>query len=384
MKMKIPVLLVFLSLSPHLRAQDIPSDTLARPSWLSRKWAQVVDLVVGPSKKLDSAYVFQTPLRWTAALEGTAIGEATRFHSNIERTSLLTGDKEIINATLDYNLKSNLYKKVGLSGGYGGLVAGYGIEVGRRGPEHNTFFSLGLTGTFYGIQLKNYVINEYIVGALSSDSFATQELHSEYPARQRTFTVDGFYAVNGRHFAYTAPYNGKILQRRSVGSLMVSGRYVQGELSVDSEDAALLEITGNTGMYTTQQVSMGVGYSYNWVFFHKDPEGPSGFKGVKNLTLNMTVLPMASFYTHIEATAYQEEWGKTRIDGKLALTYVANASLCYSWDRFSVNAQIHHSSFGFHGATSTIWTEGSRVKAVVDTRALFADLTLKCQFFVRF
>lgn len=378
---------IFLCATPLLHAQDVTVDEEiddASP-WIVRavKWG--FHLLTDPSSRLDTAYIYHTPLRWTGGLETTHISSTVDLHSDVKE-SPLPGSGTLASAEygMDFSLQKRLYHKVGASFGYGGLSGGYGVEVGGRTRDRNSYFSLGLSGNSVGVQIQNYVIKEYIE---KTGGPYGQNALSDYPGRLRDFAVDAYYVFNNRRFAYSAAYKGAKIQRRSVGSWMVSGRYLLGDLTVDERDKAFLEITDRLGRYTTNQVSLGGGYSFNWVLLHRDPTDWSKSKGLRNLTLNLTALPMASVYTHVDSYHFQEK-GKepfqTHFDGKLALALQAHAALGFCWDRFSVNVQAHYNRFGFDHATQTLRDQQRGLRYDVDSGARFQDLTAKVQFYVRF
>ena len=384
MERKMIWLLALLLCVAPVRAQDVSVETEEQSSsWIVRTVKKVVRKVTSPNGKLDSAYVFQMPLLWTAGVETTLIGSTVDMHADVVEWPLSGWPEPGDSYGMDFNLQRHLYQKVGLLVGFGGLYAGYGVEVGERRKDRNTYFSLGLSAGSYGVQIQNYVINDYIEKA--GGPYGRSAV-SAYPGRLRDFGVDAYYVFNNRTFVYHAAYKGQKIQRRSVGSWMLSGRYLQGDLTVDTRDTEFLEITDWLGRYATQQISLGGGYSFNWVFLHRDPSDGAKVKGLRNLTLNLTALPMASFYTHVDSYHLPEEKDpvRTRFDGKLAVTFQAHAALAFCWDRFSVNVQVHHNRFGFRGASQSLRSAERGLRYDVDTRALFQDLTGKVQFYVRF
>ena len=191
-----------------------------------------------------------------------------------------------------------------------------------------------------------------------------------------------------RRFSYSSALNGKKLQRQSAGSWMIAARYMQGDLTVNGQDSRLISLTQGLTRYSTDQFSFGGGYSFNWVFLHRDPVDPSGVKGLRNLTLNLTADPMVSFYNHVTSINDLARTGqeRTSFDGRLALAVHAHAALGFSWDRFCLSAQLSHNRFGFDSAAQTIWseTQEGRRRNEVETGARFRDLTGKIQLFARF
>lgn len=351
--------------------------------WAVRMVKKGFHLLVDPSPKLDSAYVYQIPLRWAAGVDGTLIGIRSELHAAVKETALPGGTITKESYSMDFALKNHPCFKVGGSFGYGGLSAGYGVEVGKKGEEPSRYFSFGLSGDTFGIQVQNYLVHEYI--EKSGGPFGRQAV-SDYPGHLRDFAVDAYYVFNNRRFVYSSAYKGLKLQRRSVGSWMISGSFLQGDLSVDDRDLAFLDVTEWLKRYTTRQVSLGGGYSYNWVLLHRNPSERGKATGLKNLTLNLTALPQLSFLTHVDSYLYREgnDPYRTRFDGKVSFAFQAHAALSYCWDRYSVNVQVHHNRFGFRGADQILRSEDGLLRYDISTRALFQDVTGKVQFYVRF
>ena len=366
--------------APLLQAQT-PAAGDSSP-WAVRMLKKGFHLLVDPSQRLDTAYVYQMPLRWTFGVDGTRIGIRSELHAAVKETALPGGTVTKESYTMDFALNNNPCFKVGGNFGYGGLSAGYGVEVGNKGEQPNKYFSFGLSGDACGVQIQNYVVHEYI--EKSGGPYGRHAV-SEYPGHLRDFAVDAYYVFNNRHFVYGSAYKGAKIQRRSVGSWMVSGRYLQGELSVDDRDLAFLEVTEWLKRYATQQVSLGGGYSFNWVLLHRDPTDWAKARGLRNLTLNLTALPMASFFTHVDSYLYHEGGlYRTRFDGKIAVAFQAHAALSYCWDRYSMNVQFHYNRFGFPSSDQILRSEDGLLQYDVSTHALFQDLTAKVQFYVRF
>lgn len=375
---------LLLGAAPLLGAQELEIGTEERPSpWIVRMARKGFHLLTSPSTKLDTAYVYQIPLRWTAGVDGTLIGLASDLHASVRETALPGGTVTKESYMMDFGLKNRPCFKIGGNFGYGGLSAGYGVEVGKKGEKPNNYFSFGLSGDACGVQIQNYVVHEYI--EKSGGPYGRHAV-SDYPGHLRDFAVDAYYVFNNRHFVYGSAYKGAKIQRRSVGSWMVSGRYLQGELSVDDRDLAFLEVTEWLKRYATQQVSLGGGYSFNWVLLHRDPTDWAKARGLRNLTLNLTALPMASFFTHVDSYLYREgnDPYRTRFDGKVSVAFQAHAALSYCWGRYSMNVQFHYNRFGFPSSDQILRSEDGLLQYDVSTHALFQDLTAKVQFYVRF
>ena len=379
MKCKYILVLSLLCVASSAAAQD-----------LDAIWGQAKDYLKGLSlrkKDLDPAYALQPELKWTVYLEGTGIRMGADLHSDIKITDLSEENPHIVNATLETGMKKRLYKKLGGGLSYGGLGFGFGFEVGKLSPKRNTYFNFGTTGSFYGARIQYYKTHEYVEGTLDmdQDGFVPMALTSVNPCQVRDLTVDGFYAFNRRQFVYTATYGGRIIQRRSVGSWMVAAKYLQGDFSLDKKEGVLLSLLNGLNRYSTMQALVGGGYSYNWVIFHRNPQDSYSWKGLQNLTVNVTALPMISLFNDIRM---EQEIGKTvkrtQHTGQVAFSPTVRAGLVYAWDRYYVTVQAAYNRFGFHGAETLSESDNGIIRAKVSTRGIFYDLTAKVQLNVRF
>ena len=353
-------------------------------------WVQVKDYMhqlASRKKDIDPDYALQPELKWNATLEGTGIRMGADLHSDITQTDLSGETPQTTNATLETGMKKRLYKKLGGGLSYGGLGFSFGFEVGKASPKRNTYFNLGSTGSYYGARVQYYKTHEYVEGTLDidTDDFIPISLTSDNPCQVRDLTIDGFYAFNRKKFVYTATYGGRIVQRRSAGSWMVAAKYLQGDFSFDKNDAVLITLLNGLNRYSTMQALVGGGYSYNWVVLHRDPRDRKTWKGLQNLTLNVTALPMISLFNDIRT---EQGSGRTlkqmKYTGQLAFSPTLRAGLCFAWDRYYVNVYAGYNRFGFHGADTLIEEDNGRLRTNVKTRGTFYDLTAKVQLNVRF
>ena len=155
---------------------------------------------------------------------------------------------------------------------------------------------------------------------------------------------------------------------------------------MDKRDRSMLSFTDGLFHYSTQQVSIGIGYSYNLVLLHRDSDDTKNWNGYRNLTVNMTAIPMASLYNHIYSLEEMENGSvnKTRFDGSIVPTVTLRSGLSFSMGRYSLVGTVVYNRFGFNGMRTTIWSPNHRIKNELETKADFDDLTAKTSFVVRF
>ena len=379
------ILLSIVLLSPSLSAQD---EGLRLPDGTVKK---VLGILLNPSPKKDTAYILKSPLPWSFTLDNTLITTGVKFHSDINNTIFQPNDLtfkngETTHAVFDNHLQRHLHTKMGLSVGYGSLRISGGLELGSKNPGKNSFISLSLRMPTFGGTVRYFRLKDYMSGTLSVDGFSPIDFTSDYPGAMRTITGDVYYLFNGYKFDYNATQGCGVDQRRSAGSFMTLAKYIQGDLSMDKRDRSMLSFTDGLFHYSTQQFSIGVGYSYNLVLLHRDSDDTKNWNGYRNLTVNMTAIPMASLYNHIYSLEEMENGyvNKTRFDGSIVPTVTLRSGLSFSMGRYSLVGTVVYNRFGFNGMRTTIWTPNHRVKNELETKADFDDLTAKTSFVVRF
>lgn len=346
---------------------------------------KMLSKTTAPNGTLDSAYVLQPRLKWMVAADGNTIHTGVDLHSDITVSDFTGDNASIIPGSMDIGMSNRLYKKVGLSAAYGGLGGGFGIELGKKSSERNTYFTFGSIGSFYGFAIQYYKTHQHVSGTLSLEGLDPIDLSSSHPGEMRNFSLNGFYAFNRHKFVFASAYAGRLLQRRSAGSWVVTAKYMQGDFSMDPDDLVFTERLNGLHRYSTQQVSLGGGYSFNGVLFHREPSDPDTWKGLRNLTVNATVLPMISFLNHIQTEQGGNPGGQVvRYDGQPTLTPALLGALCYAWSRYYITVHASYSRFSFHGAETEVSEEGGHLRTKIRTQGVFYDLSAKLQAGVRF
>lgn len=351
-------------------------------SWLVRTGQRLLQSVTVRKQGFDSTYVFQPTLKWMVGVESEMVRVGADLHSTLSVTDLRGDQPSIQNGTMDTDMRNEPYRKLGLTAGYGSLSAGYGVQLGKKDEKRNSYFDLGMTSTSYGARVRYVKIRQYPEGHL--DLGEVIDLNSNYKGEMRNLTVDGFYAFNRRRFVYSAAYNGRILQRRSAGSWLVSAKYTQGDFSLDPADPLWIRLN-NLRRYSVQQVCAGGGYSFNWVLLHRDPTDPATAVGLRNLTLNATALCQLSFLNNVQT---EQAVGTTtdvvRYKGRPALTPSVEGGLCYTRGRCNFLASVGYDRFGFQGIDTEVSSENNTLRTKVRTQGVFHDLTVKGKVLVRF
>ena len=324
---------------------------------------QVLDRLNRPPRYLDDRYVRKPPTKFIVTLRGRVQQTGVRINDYSE----LDTDWGLANSTqADLRMQERLHYKAGCYITYSGIRAGLGMSVGRKSAEKSTSLYLGCINSYYGLTAQYNNIKEKV----SSDVHSTVDYHgenyendfmeddtymeSDYPADMREIQLDGYYAFNRRRFAYTAVYGGSVVQRRSAGSWMLGMKYLYGRVKFDSRESIFPTHVGGITRFTTQQLSVGGGYSYNLVLLNRDESGPL-LRGLRNLTFNATFMPMVTMFNPL--TIYYDknlvEWFGYETDHRTRkshpeLNYTATTGMALSIDRFSFVVKVHYDNFRFN------------------------------------
>lgn len=323
---------------------------------------RVIDRFTSPSAKLDSAAIYQPAPRWTFALTGdlrtAGAHQEHRFNFYVAKDG--SSVYEEVPAWISSSLAGNLSKGVGVQAGYGRLSMSLSKRFRGEGAEKLFSFDYLSAGAAVQVQFFNLshpVEYNLVIGEKGHWAYYDANGVTDNPGKMRSLIVDAFYALNRRTFAYSAAYKGCIFQRRSSGSWIVGGKLILGEFEIDpSEEIPVLTV--NHGRQTSTQVSLGGGYSYNFVPLHRQPYAERD-KGLRNLTVNVTAMPMLTFLNQFASTAYGSDAGgknnvpeKYSLSGYPKLNYVSRVGLGYSYDLFTVNLSASYDSFAYKGTTS--------------------------------
>jgi len=324
-------------------------------------WKKIVDAISAPSMELDPNAVYQPAPRWSVAVSGELHQAGITQDSNLDCTYTYPeedgGETIDIQAFTANKLLGGLDKGIGLQVGYGNLSLGWNQRIGGDKANTNTTFSFDYLAPGYALQLQyfdfrrpvDYEMKIYLADALGLDDSG----QTEKPGRMTTFIADAFYAFNRRSFAYSAVYKGNVVQRRSAGTWMFGVKYLQGLVEYDP-DEFIADLMFGMVEQNTRQISFGGGFSYNLVPYHRQP-GNDG-KGLRNLTINLTAIPMVTLFNQFSSTLSNDLDGnqvltKNVMNGKMRLNYVLRAGAIYSWDRLFVGISGSYDSYTYQGST---------------------------------
>ena len=331
---------------------------------------RLLEKIRTPDRRYDAAYIYQPAPRWhvdvTSGIRRAGVLQENRFVMfyglpDEEGTIILTAGP----ATLETALKGDFETTVGLSAGYGGLAGSFSRTLGKDKSHSNTTFSFDLMMSGVALQLQYFNFSQPMEYALSVENAPSLDVSgtTDNPGRMRALIADVFYTFRRHRFDYSAVYKGGKIQRKSAGSWMFGTKVINSIVENDPEEELSLW-TGGLAKESTLQVSVGGGFSYNYVPFHRQPAG-NGLKGLRNLTFNVTFLPMVTLFNQFTTTFRILLGGDfdTRVNtmyGNLLVNYVARTGVSYTWDRMQVNLSGSYDSYRYRGV--------NKIEGVVDDR----------------
>ena len=353
-----------------------------------------IDRIAGPSPELDPEAIYQPQPRFHFALTGDIrkanMDEEKLFQVGVGHFDGYNVTFEEIPARISSSMSSDLDKAVGFQAGYGNL--GLALSKKIKGQGKDDYFSFDYLSAGFAVQVQYFnllqpVTYRYTMGEEGHWAYSDQEGTTENPGNLRTFIVDAFYAFNRRTFAYSAAYKGNLFQRRSAGSWMFGSKLILGDYGIDPSEP-IAGWAGQQSLQTSAQVAFGGGYSYNLVPYHRQPTGDRD-KGLRNLTVNATFLPMVTLFNQFTSKAFRlgengkySEFHKSVMNGKLLVNYVARIGIGWSYDLYTANLSVSMDSFSYKGNSEM--SVGDIIADKVATSGRFARYTFAVRVGKRF
>jgi hypothetical protein len=353
-----------------------------------------IDRIAGPSPELDPEAIYQPKPRFHFALTGDVrqanMDEEKLFKVGVGHFDGYNVTFEEIPARISSSLSSDLDRAVGFQAGYGNLSLALSKKI--KGQGKDDYFSFDFLSAGYAVQVQYFnllqpVTYRYTMGEEGHWAYLDQEGTTENPGNLRTFIVDAFYAFNRRTFAYSAAYKGNLFQRRSAGSFMFGSKLILGDYGIDPAEP-IAGWAGQQSLQTSAQVAFGGGYSFNLVPYHRQPTGDRD-KGLRNLTINATFLPMVTLFNQFTSKAFRlgedgkyTEFHKSVMNGKLLVNYVARVGIGWSYNLFTANLSASMDSFSYKG-NSEMSVDGL-IADNVATSGRFARYTVALRLGMRF
>lgn len=291
-------------------------------------------------KGIDTAYVELPRYPWRVALKSRVAQTDMIMKAKVDADEVFGEGTE---GKIEWKSKTRtpVTASAGIWVGYRGIGIGVQQNIGRR---KGTQLALGLAGSrfhFYA-RYARHRMDEMDISVKGNADGMTLDTHIkdrlECPIKAHTLTAEAYYFFNGRRYSHNAAYKQAVVQKRSAGSLLAGLLAFRTDIDyADPRNAPLVRMMDNIGRLEITQLSLGVGYTYNWV-------------PAKGWLLNALVIPMVTVVNTATQHHYLTDdgaWQKAgkhtahhpvdyNIDGRLSLT--RNWARCF----VSAAAKLNH------------------------------------------
>lgn len=327
-------------------------------NWLSRFYHNWLT----KPRNVDSNYVYQQGMGFSPSLTSNFSRQRVRMTTTIDIMDFPVYD-ENLDPVLDENgnekvidllmvavdkMEEGVSRRAGANLALGRLGAGWSFELSPDSSQKSSTFLFSFRGNKWGLNINYLAFNQklvedfYCTPTVPHLDSASQEI-VETGNSVRRLTVDGYYVINTRRFAYPPGIAGNMVQLKSAGAWMLAARFMQSNLQFNP-DYAVAEF----GMV---QGSLGCGYSYTWVPWSRKPR-PDG-SGMRTFFINGTLIPMLTLYNHLTITPFNGFGGLVYNEKRSSFCWptpnlLANATIGFSWNKFYLGAQFNYNVFHFN------------------------------------
>lgn len=325
------LILVALALVPVTAFAGTPVKERALSLW---------DRLNAPKPYLDSAYVFQPKSSWDVSVSYKGYWNGINFQIPIHYAPVAS-PQTTMDVTMSLILADHTTHNIGLYGGYGPINIGYSFSLGKDPGQRDRKFFLDWLSPHFGAQFYYASFGQKTMNVRFDRTDADVDM--AYPSNIGIWRLEGYYAFNKNHFSYQAAYKGKMIQRKSAGSVVASAKYQHTDVFLSRDSGFVGLFLLNNGGYSIDQISLGVGYSFNWVPYHKNGTGAS-YKGLRNLTLNLTALPQFTFLNEMLMTRYNADGPDEhlRVHGRMNPDLLGKVGICYTIGHVYIAARFEY------------------------------------------
>lgn len=228
----------------------LPSNLAAQHRFkLFQKVDSIMDLRQQKSK-LDTNYVSRPDRYWTL-----------RLINNISGTNFTLKGVDDEGSNVDFKFKDPLRHTITIGANYRGLAVSLAFNPSNLfGKKTSTEINVNAYGNRFGLDFI-YENNGEFKGEVDWGG----DIHDlETEIREKSLTINAYYAFNGRKFSYPAAFSQSYIQKRSAGSLMAGLSYHRTSVSI-MQDEDFEYDNEDIRKFKLSYASVGVGYGYNFV-----------------------------------------------------------------------------------------------------------------------
>ena len=158
-------------------------------------------------------------------------------------------------ATMNMALADHVTHNIGLYGGYGPINLGYSMSLGKPPGEVDRKFSFDWLCPHYGAQFYYVGFGQKTVN-ITFDNVDDVNLDMDYPSTINLLRADAYYAFNKSRFSYPAAYKGKMIQKKSAGSVVASVKYQHTCITMNIEEERPEYALLRSGRLAVDQLSL--------------------------------------------------------------------------------------------------------------------------------
>ena len=317
-------------------------------------WSRFL-LWVREGNTFDSTYIYQRPAGFQVSFDASLQRALVDLQADFT-TTCYDGECSVVATDVPslatIGLSNNLNGSFGAGFAYGKLGLGFGFYSWPAEAKKSSInLNLGYQGHKWGINaslsgFQHQSTNTLTIGKEGDTWYRHTESMSANPGTVFHLAADAYWVINRQRFAYTAAYKCDMVQRHSMGSLLICAR---GDITgmVYEGDDRMFTAT-DFSSYATVYNSVGVGYSHNIVFVHRDAEDSCNM-GLFNITLNLTAMPVLTYSSGIIAMPVDGSDNVT-IASSVTPNAIANAALGISLGQWFFSLQYRHNFFYFRSA----------------------------------
>ena len=352
-------------------------------------WERFTDWLTKPHN-VDSNYVYQHHTGFSPGLNANFSRQRVQM-----TTTLLLEEFPVLDENLDPvldgdgnettvdltivavdKMEESPSRRAGFSLAWGQLGAGWSWELAPDSSQGSSTFAFSLRGNRWGLNVNYLAFSQRVVEDFHTEPttplFAPEITETATGNRIQRLTVDGYYVINTRRFAYPPGIAGNLVQLRSAGSWMLAGRYLQSDL----------DLSNTIARFGMSQLSLGCGYSYTWVPWSRRPKADGS--GTRTLFINGTIIPMLTVmnYLTVEPDKEFEDVMSTEKKGSFCWptpNLLLNATIGYSWGKFYVGAQFNYNVFHFN-TRNAISSSGPLQETGMETMGVLYEWNLGLKF----
>lgn len=307
-------------------------------------------------RNVDSTYIYQQNMGFTPSLTSNFSRQRVQMTSTLmlEDFPVVDDNGDVQSVDVYFSaidkMEEGLSQRAGFILGLGRLGAGWSFELAPDSSQKSSTFLFSFRGNKFGLNINYLGFNQTVLETCEwepGNAFPTSGNETDTIAtdnRVRRLTVDGYYVINTRRFAYPPGIAGNMVQLRSAGSWMLAGRFLQSDLHLNPDYAI--------ARFGMSQFSLGCGYSYTWVPWSRGPRDETG-RGMRTFFINGTLIPMLTVFNYLTSELYDDMGGMASKEKQGLLCWptpnvLANATVGFSWNKFYLGAQFNYNVFHFN------------------------------------